>query len=318
MWVVVLIKSAYIIFIIFIIWCLPSFAQQNIPDQMQLADDLVFEGPILTLYEPVVEEAILSLNKPKATGPILTLNEPVEAIFIDEPALGKTIFAPDESFSEEALVSIDKSGLSDTKFVSDRIALGEHNDDPAWFTDALDRSSIKISPSITGSPGFTQTHGTQGEFWTGPEMIVLAGPASKKLTAFGDDTGPANKGTNGKGSGSSGKDSGNKAGSITDKTEELLQNGNRFYDLKSYASAQEYYQMAIDTNPESAELWFNKGNALYKQDKFEESINAYDKAITLDPEFSKAWKNKGFALEALGKTIDAEAAFAKARELESS
>jgi Flp pilus assembly protein TadD len=35
----------------------------------------------------------------------------------------------------------------------------------------------------------------------------------------------------------------------------------------------------------------------------------------LDPEFAMAWDSKGVALEALGKTTDANAAYAKAKEL---
>ena len=36
---------------------------------------------------------------------------------------------------------------------------------------------------------------------------------------------------------------------------------------------------------------------------------------SLDPNISEAWYNKGIALKALGRTTEAEAAFAKAKEL---
>ena len=42
---------------------------------------------------------------------------------------------------------------------------------------------------------------------------------------------------------------------------------------------------------------------------------AYDEAIRLDPNDSNAWYNKGNALKALGRTVEADAAFAKANEL---
>ena len=42
---------------------------------------------------------------------------------------------------------------------------------------------------------------------------------------------------------------------------------------------------------------------------------AYDEAIRLDPNLKGTWNNKGNALVALGRTTEAEAAFARAREL---
>ena len=47
----------------------------------------------------------------------------------------------------------------------------------------------------------------------------------------------------------------------------------------------------------------------------DEAIPAYDEAIRLDPNISEAWHNKGLALEALGRTAEADAAFARAKEL---
>ena len=42
---------------------------------------------------------------------------------------------------------------------------------------------------------------------------------------------------------------------------------------------------------------------------------AAEKAIELDPKNAFAWVNKDFALKALGRTTEANAAFAKAKEL---
>ena len=41
-----------------------------------------------------------------------------------------------------------------------------------------------------------------------------------------------------------------------------------------------------------------------------------NEAIKLDPDYAAAWYNKGLAFEALGRTTEADAAFARARELE--
>ncbi|WP_348303816.1 hypothetical protein [Methanothrix sp.] len=39
-------------------------------------------------------------------------------------------------------------------------------------------------------------------------------------------------------------------------------------------------------------------------------------AISIDPQYADAWYNKDVALKALGRTSEADAAFAKAEELE--
>jgi Flp pilus assembly protein TadD len=57
------------------------------------------------------------------------------------------------------------------------------------------------------------------------------------------------------------------------------------------------------------------GLTLADQEKYDDAIKAYDEAIRLDPNDATAWYNKGVALEALGKTTEAKAAFAKAKDL---
>lgn len=49
--------------------------------------------------------------------------------------------------------------------------------------------------------------------------------------------------------------------------------------------------------------------------KYKAAIQCYDIAIALRPDFSEAYYNKGLALRALGRTTEANAAFAKAKEL---
>jgi Flp pilus assembly protein TadD len=62
-------------------------------------------------------------------------------------------------------------------------------------------------------------------------------------------------------------------------------------------------------------IWCIKGNALGKQVKHDEAIKAYDEAIRLNPKLAAAWNGKGCALRSLGRFADADAAFAKAKEL---
>jgi tetratricopeptide (TPR) repeat protein len=82
------------------------------------------------------------------------------------------------------------------------------------------------------------------------------------------------------------------------------------------------YDKAIEITPQNAELLTQKGISLYiqavrqhKTDKYDDAIKAYDKAIEINPRFAPAWQYKGFALEDLGRTSEANAAFAKAKEL---
>ncbi|UEC43178.1 MAG: putative Chitosanase [Methanothrix sp.] len=125
--------------------------------------------------------------------------------------------------------------------------------------------------------------------------------------------------------------------------------GNKLNDQGKYDDAIEAYEEAIRLDPENRVAWHNKGNALSSQGKYSEAIQAYDEAIRLDPEnpwawyakgvtlgeqgihneallcfeeairldadFASAWNNKGVALESLGRSLEADAAYFRAREL---
>lgn len=64
------------------------------------------------------------------------------------------------------------------------------------------------------------------------------------------------------------------------------------------------------------DLWTEKGLALHKLGRYDTAIQAYDKTIQMRwGDKVLALINKGYALEALGRTMEANAAFAKAKEL---
>jgi tetratricopeptide (TPR) repeat protein len=63
-------------------------------------------------------------------------------------------------------------------------------------------------------------------------------------------------------------------------------------------------------------LSIHKGVALYGQGNYTEAIKCFDAAITANPKFSQAYYGKGVVLEALNMTAEADAAFAKAKDLE--
>ncbi len=49
--------------------------------------------------------------------------------------------------------------------------------------------------------------------------------------------------------------------------------------------------------------------------KYNESLDAYEMITELEPEKASVWWFKGNILEALGRQIDADAAYAKAKDL---
>jgi tetratricopeptide (TPR) repeat protein len=59
----------------------------------------------------------------------------------------------------------------------------------------------------------------------------------------------------------------------------------------------------------------HRGFALGKQDKIPEAIADLIKAIELGPKYADAYFNRGESYKALDKNIEAEADFAKAKEL---
>jgi Flp pilus assembly protein TadD len=49
--------------------------------------------------------------------------------------------------------------------------------------------------------------------------------------------------------------------------------------------------------------------------RYEEAVNAIEKAVEIDPNYGGGWYDKGTYLKLLGRTTEANAAFAKAKEL---
>ncbi len=74
--------------------------------------------------------------------------------------------------------------------------------------------------------------------------------------------------------------------------------------------------MAARIDPEEDLAWFNKGLALRLLGRYEVAVSALDRSFELKPETGgESLVNKGEALEAIGRSVDAEASYAKAREL---
>ena len=95
-------------------------------------------------------------------------------------------------------------------------------------------------------------------------------------------------------------------------------------DLGRYNESLAAYDKAIETKPNYppgdnsmyvAMILTDKGNVLEKIGNHEDALKAFDKAIELFPEDAEAWKGKGDSFKALGRQAEADAAYAKAKEL---
>ncbi len=123
---------------------------------------------------------------------------------------------------------------------------------------------------------------------------------------------------------------------------EVKANVYNFTDFSSYSETftNPYYDQrvgdAIDWYCNDAWVeWVDNGSALLKAGKYDEALEYFNKSIAAsdsgknasqliygiigdeawDHNVAQVWANKGHALEALGRTTEAEAAFAKAKEL---
>ncbi|GGX29725.1 tetratricopeptide repeat protein [Aquimarina muelleri] len=84
--------------------------------------------------------------------------------------------------------------------------------------------------------------------------------------------------------------------------EEMFQRGNSLYNQEKYQEAIDKYASILDTNQESASLYYNLGNAHYKLSNIGASVYYFEKALQLAPNDEDIKNNLVFAQKA---TIDA-------------
>ncbi len=88
------------------------------------------------------------------------------------------------------------------------------------------------------------------------------------------------------------------------------------YTIRKYDESLEAANRSLELDPEKAHAWDTKGAALFGLGKYAEAIECYDRAIELDKiRPGVVWHHKGEAFNALGRTVEANAAFAKAEKL---
>lgn len=85
--------------------------------------------------------------------------------------------------------------------------------------------------------------------------------------------------------------------------------------LNKYDEAVQAYDSALESFPKNAAIWYNKGNALVHQGLYDPALKCFDQAIKLNQSHAEAWHYKGVAFEKLGLDVEANASFAKARDL---
>jgi hypothetical protein len=95
-----------------------------------------------------------------------------------------------------------------------------------------------------------------------------------------------------------------------------LEKGDSLYEQGRYDEAAVSYDRSILFNPQLEAAWFNKGNALYMQGNYDEALLVFDKAIKINPQDANAWICRGLTLNKLNRTMEANAAFIRAKELE--
>jgi tetratricopeptide (TPR) repeat protein len=84
-----------------------------------------------------------------------------------------------------------------------------------------------------------------------------------------------------------------------------------------FNEAIEAFDKAIGINQRTnALVWYSKGNVFYQMKKYNEALQAYKMSIGLNENNINCWNNMGAALVSLGRNTEADAAFAKAKELD--
>lgn len=88
--------------------------------------------------------------------------------------------------------------------------------------------------------------------------------------------------------------------------------GNALGRLGRYKDALEAYTAALDIDASHPSIWSAKGDMLAKQRNYHEALSAYNQALTLNPKDALTWKTKGNLLAKLRNYDEALAAYSSA------
>ena len=92
--------------------------------------------------------------------------------------------------------------------------------------------------------------------------------------------------------------------------------GNAYQALGDHARGMADYDMSIQLDPDYAPAYYNRGNAYYRLGDIPQAISDYSSAVELDPEYVSAYSNRGLAYKALGDLSRAIADHDQALELD--
>ncbi|HOK58859.1 tetratricopeptide repeat protein [Methanothrix sp.] len=92
------------------------------------------------------------------------------------------------------------------------------------------------------------------------------------------------------------------------KEKVLIHKGIDMVKRGMHEKALEYYDRALEINPNSSDAWNNKGVALYRLNRIDEALQCYHRALEIDPDNLDAMRNIAFVHRARGE-------FEKAMEL---
>ena len=69
--------------------------------------------------------------------------------------------------------------------------------------------------------------------------------------------------------------------------------GIKFANLKKYQKALEYFNLAIELEPERFEAWNNKAKALLNLNNYPEALECFDRTLKLDPKMQMLCLERG-------------------------
>jgi superkiller protein 3 len=99
--------------------------------------------------------------------------------------------------------------------------------------------------------------------------------------------------------------------------EEYFTKGTNAYENKFNELAIEYFQKAIEINPNNAEAYYNMGSAYDDLKNYDEAILCYQKALEINPNNARAYLNMGYAYKNLKNYDEAIRCYRKAITLDS-
>jgi len=95
----------------------------------------------------------------------------------------------------------------------------------------------------------------------------------------------------------------------------LVNCASALHELRRFAEAISYFDIALSLDSDCAQAWRNKGNTLRVLKRYDEAITHYDKALSLEPNDFDTWSSKGKTLDEIKRYDEAIAHYEKALTL---